>query len=284
VLALGPGKVVGLSKDGKLYIVSASRAFQDARHYRQEQGWWSWLFSSDAGVDYVELKAEGGMRRGEKWADVSAGLHHLLAVTTKGRTFSLPFSPSANTHRQLGTRQIFDTPNLVPTSAVSTIPMSPSLPPESDPRFATKLTEIPSLAGVEIAQVATSTRTSFVRTPNGRVLGFGANEYGQIGLGSNTSVETVQVPVEVVLARNYPGGTQVKCLNIQAGGQTTFFSVERSQPGKGTFVDLLACGNGMTGALGNGLWTSASGSPVRVKTSVIFHFKAVHSSSGYPSV
>ena len=246
--------------------MSASKAFQDSRRYRKERGWWSWLSSSDAGVDYVELKAEGGLKGGEKWAGASAGLHHLLAVTTKGRTFSLPLSPSGNSHRQLGTRQVFETPFPVPSSAASAIPSSPSLPPESDPRFATTLTEIPSLSSIQIAQVITSDRTSFVRTHNGRVLGFGANEVGQIGLGANAAVEIVQVPVEVVLAKNYPGGTQVNCLDIQAGGQTTFFTVERSTPGKGTFVDLLACGNGMSGALGNGLWSSASGSPVRVKT------------------
>ena len=267
-LAPAPGKLVGLSKDGKLYMVSASKAFQDNRQYREEQSWWSRLFGTNAGVDFVELKANGGLRRGERWAGVSAGLHHLLAVTTKGRTFSLPLSPSANTHRQLGTRQTFDAPDLrpVPSYATSMAPLSPSLPAELDPRFATTLTEIPSVSGIEIAQVCTSDRTSFVRTPNGRVLGFGANECGQIGLGANTAVETVPTPVEVVLARNYPGGTQVNCLNIEAGGQTTFFTVERSQPGKGNFIDLLACGNGMSGALGNGLWSSANGTPVRVKT------------------
>jgi len=70
----------------------------------------------------------------------------------------------------------------------------------------------------------------------------------------------------VVLARNYPGGTAVRCLDIIAGGQTTLFVVEREAPGKDTMIDLLACGNGISGALGNGLWSSASGVPARVKT------------------
>jgi alpha-tubulin suppressor-like RCC1 family protein len=217
-------------------------------------------------VDFVELSAEGGLKRGERWVNASAGLHHLLAVTNKGRAFSLPLSPSANTHRQLGTRQIFETPFPVASSLSSAIPLSADLPPESDPRFVTQMTEIPSLAGIAIEQVAASDRTSFMRTPQGRVLGFGANESGQIGLGSNAAVEIVPVPVEVVLARNYAGGTSVKCLDIQAGGQMTMFTVERNTPGKGTLVELLACGNGMNGALGNGLWSSAAGAPVRVKT------------------
>ena len=102
------------------------------------------------------------------------------------------------------------------------------------------------------------------------MLGFGANEVGQIGLGANAAVEIVQVPVEVVLAKGYPGGTTVSCLDIKAGGTTTFFTVERSSPGKaGTFIDLLACGSGINGGLGNGLWSSANGVPSRVKTYVL---------------
>lgn len=180
-------------------------------------------------------------------------------MTNKGRTFSLPLSPSGNSHRQLGTRQDL-------TGASEPV-RAAELPAEVDPRFAPALHEIKSLSGIDIAQVAASDRTSFVRTPGGRVLGFGANESGQIGLGGSAAVEIVQTPVEVVLARNYPGGTMVKALDVIAGGSTTMFVVERESPGQqGKFVDLLACGNGMSGALGNGLWSSASSVPTRVKT------------------
>ncbi|EIW68906.1 hypothetical protein TREMEDRAFT_31511 [Tremella mesenterica DSM 1558] len=261
------GKLYCLSTNGNLYVVSSSRSFQAHRLDRTDRSWYSrfWPFGTDPGVDYVQLKPQGGLRRGERWENLSAGTHHLLAVTNKGRTFSLPISPAGNSHRQLGTRQIIHTPFPVPAS-LSTSETPPDLPPEADPRFATTLTEIPSLTGVNIAQVVASDRTSFVRTTGGRVLGFGANELGQVGLGSNAIVDTVQTPVEIVLARNYPGGTQVKCLDVYAGGQTTFFVVESTKPEKAPLIDLLACGNGISGALGNGLWSSAVGQPVRVKT------------------
>ena len=253
-LAPGPAKLIALSRDGKLYAISASKALQAKRNDRDEQSWWSFIFGTNPGVDYYELKAQGGLKRGEKWTNVSVGTNHLLAVTSTGRSFSLPLSPLANTHRQLGTRQEFT-------------PMPRDIPAESDPRFAPELTEIPSLTGIQIAQVATSDRSSFVRTSNGRVLGFGANEVGQIGLGSHAAVEIVQVPVEIVLAKGYPGGTTLNCTDIKAGGTTTFFTVERSASGKeGSFIDLLACGSGITGSLGNGLWSSANGTPSRVKT------------------
>lgn len=253
-LATSPAKLVALSRDGRLYAFSSSKSIQSQRNDKKEQSWWTYLFGSDAGIDFLELKANGGLKSGEKWTGISAGTHHLLAVTSKGRAFSLPLSPLANSHRQLGTRQ-------------ELAPELRELPLDTDPRYQPTLTEITSLSGIQIAQVATSDRTSFVRTPGGRVLGFGANEVGQIGLGANAAVEIVQVPVEVVLAKGYPGGTAVECLDVKAGGTTTFFTVERSSPGKqGTFIDLLACGSGINGGLGNGLWSSANGVPSRVKT------------------
>lgn len=40
------------------------------------------------------------------------------------------------------------------------------------------LFEIPALKGIRISQIATGSRTSFARTFDGRVLGWGANEFG----------------------------------------------------------------------------------------------------------
>jgi alpha-tubulin suppressor-like RCC1 family protein len=245
-----------LSKSGNLYAMSSSRAAQaSSKQYKQELSWWSSMFGTDPGVDFYELQVEGGLKRGEKWASVSAGLHHLLAVTTKGRTFSLPIDPLANSHRQLGVRQF-------PSTASSS-----TIDPASDPRAYPTMTEIPALSSVPIEAVTASAFSSFARTPTGRVLGWGANESGQIGLGPSGAIEIVTTPVEIVLARNYPGGTSMKCTNVVAAGALTMFVVERDVPGKeGTWVDLLACGNGMSGGLGNGLWSSACTSPVKVKT------------------
>jgi hypothetical protein len=73
--------------------------------------------------------------------------------------------------------------------------------------------------------------------------------------------------VEIVLAKGYPGGTTLSCTDVKAGGSTTFFTVERTSPGSsGGFIDLLSCGSGISGSLGNGLWSSANGTPSRVKT------------------
>ncbi|TXT12899.1 hypothetical protein VHUM_01300 [Vanrija humicola] len=260
-IAAGPGKVFVLSKDGRLFVVSADRAFQDRG--KAPRNWWKKLTTRDPLVDFVQLKAAGGFNWGESWEQIAVGRHHLLAVTNKGRTFSLPLSNAANTHRQLGTKQVFEP---VPDNAVKAIAESPDLPPESDPRFATQLTEIPALSGLRIAQVAASDRSSFVRTPDGRVLGFGANDFGQIGLGQYATVATVPTPVEIQLSKAYASGTAVTCTGVTAGAQSTLFTVERVDGKTGaTLVDVLSCGNGQSGTLGNGLWSSAMFAPQKVK-------------------
>lgn len=42
------------------------------------------------------------------------------------------------------------------------------------------LFEIPALNGIRISQIATGSRTSFARTFDGSVLGWGANEFGSV--------------------------------------------------------------------------------------------------------
>lgn len=258
-MAAGPAKLFGLSKDGRIYVVSADRAFQEGK--AAPRGWWKKLTTRDPIVDFAELQTSEKFHWGEKWVGLAVGQHHLLAVTNKGRTFSLPLSPSANSHRQLGTKQVFPVPD-TPAQALAS---GPALPPDSDPRFATTLTQIPALAGIKIDQVAASDRSSFVRTDEGRVLGFGANDFGQIGLGSNTTISTVPTPVEIVLAKAYPSGTTLKCTNISAGATTTMFTVERSVPDGPVLNDLLSCGNGQSGSLGTSMWSSACFIPTRVK-------------------
>ena len=52
-------------------------------------------------------------------------------------------------------------------------------PEKRDIRYCDRLFEIPSLKGIKIAQAVAGARSSFVRTEvEGRVLAWGANEYG----------------------------------------------------------------------------------------------------------
>lgn len=180
---------------------------------------------------------------------MSAGDHHLLALTSAGRSFALPLDLQANAFGQLGVRRVQLLslhPSALSSGAVSTVLAPPSsinepaplpAPPakldplllpvkggkapeplgqpdraisapiipidndnrsmsgtallhedgevqsalERDIRFATVLHEIPSLKGVVIAELAAGARHSLARLADGRVLGWGANGYGQLG-------------------------------------------------------------------------------------------------------
>jgi alpha-tubulin suppressor-like RCC1 family protein len=141
---------------------------------------------------------------------ISAGSDHLLALTSKGRTFVHPISQNANTNGQLGLHKIHVfQPGLPPDQARIEVDLIPkavkdpyalsspairrqrqseqqNIPSEdsilssiddSNIRFCDTLFEMPSLVGVSVAQAVAGARTSFVRTESGRVLGWGANEH-----------------------------------------------------------------------------------------------------------
>lgn len=141
---------------------------------------------------------------------IAAGKNHLLAVTSKGRTYGLPVNKAANEYGQLGFRR-FDIPDPASTITHNTAHLHVELVPKSllDPyrkssrairalstdsssnnilsnvddtsiRFCPTIFEIPVLQGVDVAQVAAGGRSSFARTTDGRVLGWGANEYGYV--------------------------------------------------------------------------------------------------------
>lgn len=98
-----------------------------------------------------------------------------------------------------------------------------------DIRWNTALNPISALTAVNIVQLAAGLKSSYFRMADGRVLGLGANTYGQLGLGSLASVEVVPVPSEIVLARSYPAGITVKCTNISAG-EGWYYELHRLHP------------------------------------------------------
>lgn len=132
-------------------------------------------------------------------------------------------------------------------------------------RFADKLFEVPALRGIHVDAIAAGARSSFAKTTTGRVLGWGANEFGQIGLGREVTLDTITVPTEVILWRSTPAGMRTTCLDVYAGGDLTFFKVERVDGSALPYIDVLACGNGQYGGLGNAQFSNAQGTPVRTR-------------------
>ena len=144
---------------------------------------------------------------------IAAGRDHLLALTSSGRALVHPITKNANSHGQLGFRK-FDIPD--PSSAASAsrlhveltpravanpyakssryaressvsaaaglLPVSENLVDVDDTniKFSDRFFEVPALRGVNVVQIAACARSSFVRTDAGRVLGWGANDYGYV--------------------------------------------------------------------------------------------------------
>jgi hypothetical protein len=149
----------------------------------------------------------------DRVVSIAAGRDHLLALTSSGRTFVHPMTKDANSHGQLGFRK-FDIPDpssagtsasrlhveLTPRavadpyakssrypresrqSATGLLPVSENLDDVDDKnlKFSDKFFEVPALKGINVVQIAACARSSFVRTDAGRVLGWGANDYGYV--------------------------------------------------------------------------------------------------------
>ncbi|KAF9227858.1 RCC1/BLIP-II [Gyrodon lividus] len=302
-LQLTDTRIYALSGSGKLYVFAANEEQQKlptAKPTPATMPWWGigWIWGEEqATIDFNEIAPKEKLNRGETFTSIAAGHNHLLALTSEGRTFTHPINKNANSHGQLGLRK-FDIPappnsigvaspsrisvELIPQSVADPhAKRSPfsrdSVPPTASVldntirindhhiRFCDALFEIPSLKGIKVSQIAAGGQSSFVNTDLGRVLGWGANEHGQIGLGAGITLDTITVPTEVVLDRNVPASTRSRCLGLMAGGDLTFFVAERDARDSLIYVDVLACGNGQWGGLGNSLFSNAQGNPLRVK-------------------
>ncbi|KAI0315840.1 RCC1/BLIP-II [Amylostereum chailletii] len=299
-LQVTASRVFALSASGRVYVLSTRKNKQglpSGMPTPASAPWWGtgWMRGEEPAIDFAEIVPAQPLSWGEKVTSIAAGTDHLLALTSSGRTFAHPITKKANTHGQLGFRK-FDvadpssstrmnvelTPVAVvdPYARASRFSRAPSGSSsrelrevsenlvnvdDSDIRFSSKLFEVPALRNVKVVEIAAGGRSSFVRTDAGRVLGWGANDYGQIGLGGNVTLDTITVPTEVVLWRSTPSGMGTRCIGLHAGGNLTFFTVERRDGTSLSSVELLACGNGQFGGLGNAMFTNAQGVPVRTK-------------------
>ncbi|KAF8626336.1 hypothetical protein AX15_004995 [Amanita polypyramis BW_CC] len=297
-IRLTDNKLYALSTTGRVYalsLVSSEEGLHQSDSTSASNSWWgaSWFGGKGESIEFIEVIPKQKLSWGERITSIVAGDNHLLAVTSKGRTFAHPINKHANSCGQLGIRKV-EVHNdlrdgkqeslvvdLTPRSLVDPFVMAalanrrgrPSEESDKAPKLNDKsihscpyLFEIPALQGVFVEQVAAGRRSSFARTSTGRVLAWGANEYGQLGLGKEIPFETVTVPTEVILWRFTPATMQTKCLDVSAGGDLTSFTVERSKGSQASSVDLLMCGNGQWGGLGNNTYSTAQGTPVKAKS------------------
>ncbi|KAI6036529.1 regulator of chromosome condensation 1/beta-lactamase-inhibitor protein II, partial [Pisolithus microcarpus] len=257
-------KVYALSASGKIYVFAANEGLQKPKH--RGSSWWGfdWLWRGRTDIDFVELFPREKLKWREHFTNITTGRDHVVALTSAGRVFSHPVNMNANSHGQLGLRKVdLLAPSGSPSDG-SSGRMAVELNPKAiaDPyakssqtiRFCDSLFEIPALKA--------GGRSTYVNTDAGRVLGWGANEFGQLGLGNGIVLDAVTIPTEVILTRNLPLDVKSKCLG---SGDLTFFVAERIGSDASRHIDVLSCGNGQWGGLGANLYTTGQANPVRVK-------------------
>lgn len=272
---LSGGKVYALARSGQVYVFS--QAYKD-----QQLDKTSWLSPS---MDFVKLSAD------EKMVDMVAGDHHVLALSRQGHVYSIPSDHLANEYGQLGystvqlgcadsssTCEAHLEPAVVRKKRATTTPAptlsdAASTRPSTEIRYATTWRQIPSLCESTFADIAAGSAHSVVRTKDGRVLTWGQNSHGQLGLGAHVTFETIAVPREVEFPLSLVG-RHARCTKIAAGGANTFFVMHTrgapvasdDGPSKADErVDVLAVGAGQRGTLGHGQRNQSCSVPVRVK-------------------
>ncbi|KAL1748127.1 regulator of chromosome condensation 1/beta-lactamase-inhibitor protein II [Schizophyllum fasciatum] len=283
-LQLTDSRVFALSSSGKVYVLPSTAAKQALPSPAPRPSWLgSQLWGDATTVDFEELAPRQALKRGEKFTSIAAGDDHLLALTSQGRTFAHPITKKANACGQLGFRRfdVADPANPSQSMQVELKARSPNATllqgsgpaasenlatfDDADIRWCPYLFEVPALRGIEMAGIAAGKRSSFARTRDGRVLAWGANEAGQLGLGRTVNLDVVTVPTEVILWAATPQRTRTKCLDVAAGGNLTCFTVERENAQAPKTVEVLMCGDGQWGGLGANNYSNAQSTPLRAR-------------------
>jgi len=270
-LTISRDRIIGLASNGTVYSVPVSADDQADGAKVSESSWMPFL-SSKAKIAYRKLSPKD-MNWGERITSVSAGLEHVLILTSKGRLFSAAAGtqdfPSKG---QLG----------IPGLTWATRP----------PGAYDQCHEITTLSGFDIAKISAGDRHSLALDKDGRVFAFGDNSAGQLGLDYNAEATFVDAPSLLPLQRLYAGSNQsAKVTGVFAGGSNSYFTVDATRVASPTddvdtqrrisalgmvTADTWSCGQGIWGALGNGRWTHVQSTPVKIPAlSGLFEFDEV---------
>lgn len=294
-------KIYALSRAGQLFVlpigVDHQSPSQSSGSRSSHLSWWPWWLGGSSQSPPISLSInpqDNPLTWRERFTSISAGDHHLLAITSNGRTFATPVDLQANSHGQLGVKQV----KLMKTTQESfTVPLTPTalsnaesdkssnrelprqlawladkplsekqsgihditngsltpspdsvhlpsdLVPENAPDFCSTLHEVPALRNVKVVEVACGSRHSLFRTGAGDVLGLGANQFGQLGAGTNLLFPALLAPTEVDLPRSRD--SSITCIGLAAGGDVSYLVTEKQDIKYGRkAIEVLAAGHG----------------------------------------
>ncbi|ORX70734.1 RCC1/BLIP-II protein [Linderina pennispora] len=175
--------------------------------------------SSEVTEKALEFEPKLGWR--ENVTSISAGANHLVVATSYGNVYTCALTTQGNDRSQLGH-----------TAAPQPFTLRRL---DSDRKF---------------ASVACGAHHTLLLTDDGEVFGCGANDFGQLAMGDfakGTTTVTKPTPLASLWASGRFDATMARAEKIAAGAHASYV-VTRSNDA----VQLLACGNGINGQLGNG--------------------------------
>lgn len=254
-VALTQNKIYARTKSGKVLIVPASKEDQidtSKKPLPSISFLWKIFGFKDPGSHFVQMVIANQDRKSKKVVDISAGRSHVLALGEDGRAMVAACDTGANDCGQLGGGRLL-------VDAVSSKANNQTAIVESDIEYDTTLKDIPALRNLSVQQLVAGDRHSLALTSEGRVLAWGNNSLGQLGLGGGYAFPTIPAPTEANLGASYPKSARIAVQKLYAGGDQSYFLVSRedikSSAGadytesgdRRIYEDLLAAGNGMYG-------------------------------------
>lgn len=255
-LALSENRILALASDGSVFSLPISKEEQKTGAKPWESSWVP-FWGSQSALSYRVLKPSLGL--GETVTSISAGLEHVVLLTSAGRVFTAAAStehyPSMG---QLG----------VPGLTWSTRPKGP----------VDACHEVTAFIGSKVTKISTGDYHSLALTKDGRVFAWGDNSFGQLGVDYEPELPYKDTPFALPLHKLYRGGLYtLQATNIAAGGAGSFFMVDAKRVlspeedpkavrdlGNVT-ADTWSCGRGIWGTLGTGKWVHLQDSPSKVK-------------------
>ncbi|KAI0243672.1 hypothetical protein L0F63_002574 [Massospora cicadina] len=211
-VAASDKKVFALSRRGELYVISSSKKYQGVPKENQAQSWPEYLWG------------------GEKIKHISAGQHHLAAITSNNRILTLQADAEGKKYGQLGVGNLDSA--TVPTNHF-----------DNAADFNLQFNEVELPDSVTLDKVACGSNHTLIRTSSGR----------QLGIGDFTLSKAISaIPQEIT---SYFGGSnnqfRPKILDIAAGGDTSAFVVHQLDFDNNVQkAELYTCGFGQWGQLG----------------------------------
>ncbi|KXS13046.1 RCC1/BLIP-II protein [Gonapodya prolifera JEL478] len=290
-VALTQKKTYAVGRDGRVWEVDHTKEGKVETAVEQQNAGWlsSWLpgsgSSDPANIRQVSVH---GLDSGERITTINAGSHHLLALSNRGRCFTLPADAQGNVNGQLG------------------LGYSGKQSGDDIGESNAALRPVTSLPRTPVCQISTGTDHNLVRTEDGRAFGWGGNGFGvslKYPLLTDNSVVTVSPTYKQLATLNYslelarihtprelwPRSSSLSIISPPKtkDGDDIEMSFGRSRPvemdvdhiaaGEGVSflvglaesiprsLEVMAAGAGLQGQLGTGVYPHIQAVPAKVR-------------------